>query len=150
MRTKIVDLAVDLITQFEGFCSIPYICPAGKRTIGYGEIMTPKDKRKKITKEEGKVFVRRRAEEIYEQLQKLLPFGLEENQYVALISFIYNIGIGAFEHSTLLKKMLNNSPNNLLRTEWMKWVHSNGKVLKGLTIRRAKEWNIFAGIENVN
>ena len=66
---------------------------------------------------------------------------LTQNQYDALVSFIFNVGCNAFLNSTLLKKMRN---NNYDANEILKWNKCKGKVSKGLTERRKREMRLFA------
>ena len=72
---------------------------------------------------------------------------INQNQFDALMSFIYNIGISAFLNSTLFKKALANQNDETIRNEFMRWNKAkvNGKmvVLKGLNNRRIAESNLY-------
>jgi lysozyme len=74
---------------------------------------------------------------------------LRQNQFDALVSFSYNVGLPAFRSSTLLKK-LNRDDYDGAAIEFHKWVKSGGKVLKGLVRRRASEALLFQGIDDLN
>ncbi len=67
---------------------------------------------------------------------------LKQNEFDALVSLVFNIGIGAFEESTLLRKL---NDNQDISAEWGRWTHQNGKVLAGLVNRRTAEWSMFSG-----
>jgi lysozyme len=68
---------------------------------------------------------------------------VNQNQYDALVSFVFNLGIGAFRKSTLLKKIQANPNDPAIRAEFMKWVNAGGKPLKGLITRRAAEADLY-------
>ncbi len=68
---------------------------------------------------------------------------LTTNQWSALVSFVYNIGVSAFQRSTLLKKVNANPSDPTIRDEFMKWNKANGAVLPGLTNRRRDEANLY-------
>ena len=67
---------------------------------------------------------------------------INKNQKIALLSFIYNVGVGAFERSTLLKKINYRDFDGAAR-EFEKWVFSKGKKLNGLVKRRKAEMEMF-------
>jgi len=68
---------------------------------------------------------------------------VNQNQFDALTSFAYNVGIGGFKKSTLLKLVKANANNPLIRNEFAKWNKAGGKVLKGLTNRRKEEADLY-------
>jgi lysozyme len=71
---------------------------------------------------------------------------LSENSFSALASFVYNIGIGAFERSTLLKK-LNSGDFQSAADQFLRWNHVNGISVRGLLRRRKLEREIFMADE---
>ena len=75
-------------------------------------------------------------------VHKLVKVPLNQNQFDALVSFIFNIGETQFSYSTLLKK-LNNKDYNSVPSELNRWVHGGGKKLPGLINRRRDEGNLF-------
>ena len=131
-----------LIEQFEGFSSEPYICPAGKPTIGFGSTFyedgTPvKMTDKPITKERARELVR-----WYCETQIKYPRDdLSNDQKAAICSLVYNIGQGAFDRSKCKKAIVAGDWNEAHR-QW-DWVTANGKLLPGLVIRRQKEKKLF-------
>lgn len=140
---------LDLIKNFEGFhrrlpdgTCIAYRCPANVLTLGYGCTKGIKP---------GMIWTEQQAQEAlakeligHEQaVLRLVSVDLNQNQFDALVSFAYNCGDGALEKSTLLKK-LNAGDYPGAQAEFMKWNKAAGKVLRGLSIRRAKEAALFA------
>lgn len=131
----------------EGLRLKAYICPAGKWTIGYGN--TFYEYGSKVKK--GDTISKNRAEELFEnilyqfskEVKSLLKTELNDNQFSALVSFSYNVGIGNFSKSTLLKLVNINPSNPSIKNEFIKWNKGGGKVLAGLTSRRAKESDIY-------
>lgn len=140
--------AVDLIKTFEGFRANAYLCPANVPTIGYGAITWGNGQRVKM----GEVISMATAEKLLmadlEKRSKVLQgLNLNQNQFDALLSFIYNLGIGAFRGSTLFRKVQQNPNDPTIRAEFMKWnkARVNGKLveLRGLTRRRDAEANLY-------
>lgn len=145
---KISENGLNLIKQFEGISLVPYLCPAGIPTIGYGN--TFYENMKKVTMQDESI-TRERADFLFNFLvttkfvsvvNRLVIVDLTQNQFDALVSFVYNIGSGNFEKSTLLKKV-NQSDFIGASLEFEKWNKANGKVLNGLTKRRLAEKELF-------
>lgn len=111
-------------------------------TIGYGE--TGPDIKP------GVVWTRQQAEERFavaiatriEAVDRLVKAPVTDNQRGALVSLVYNIGAAAFKSSTLLR-LLNDGKHSLAADQFPRWNKSNGKVLNGLTVRRAAERDLF-------
>lgn len=139
MRTS--DKGVDLIKEHEGFRAKAYRCPAGVWTIGYGHT---KDVRpgQMITREEGEIFLREDLK-IAENAVNRECSGLNQNQFDALVSFVFNCGEGNFKRSTLLKCVKANPRNPNIRYEFSKWVKSKGVSLPGLIRRRREEADLY-------
>ena len=139
---------IDLIKKFEGLFLKTYLCPAGVPTIGYGSTMWNDGKKvelgQKITLEGAEILL---MWELKNKANALHRLNLNQNQFDALMSFIYNIGISAFLNSTLFKKALVNQNDETIRNEFMRWNKAkvNGKmiVLKGLNNRRIAESNLY-------
>lgn len=146
------DRGIKLIMNCEGLRLTPYICPAGKPTIGYGTTVYPtkikvKMTDKAITKEQAYNFLLHDIIVTEKGLRKYLTKELNENQISALVSFAYNVGLGNFSKSTLLKK-INVSPNDTdIHEQFIRWVKitKNGKkeISNGLIIRRLKESKLY-------
>jgi len=143
---KIGEQGLKLIKKFEGLRLEAYVCPAGIWTIGYGSTfifgrrVEPNDI---ITEEEAEAALLDHLEcEVYPVLTALVHSELNQNQFDALCSFIYNLGKGAFEQSTLLRK-LNRKDYAGAAREFKRWVYAGGKKLEGLITRRAAEAALF-------
>lgn len=133
--------AIDLIKEFEGFRSKSYLCPAGKWTIGYGHTkgVKPNDVVDEKTAEK---YLIEDIEWAEDTINKYV-LNLNQNQFDALVSFVYNVGSGSFSRSTLLKKIKSN-PNDLsIRNEFMLWIYADGKPLNGLKKRRKMEADLY-------
>lgn len=131
-----------LIKTFEGYRSEAYLCPAGIPTIGYGHTsgVVMGDTCTRQEAEEFLIEDLRHAENIV-NAQNL---DLNQHQFDALVSFVYNVGSGNFQDSTLLKLLKQDArAYDTLEEEWKKWKHFNGRVLKGLARRRAAEWSLY-------
>ena len=132
---------ITLIKEFEGLRLKAYQCPGGVWTIGYGHTAGVKP---------GMVITKAQAEEYlkadliaFERYLNGLGLALNQNQFDALISLIYNIGIGNFQKSTLLRKARINANDNSIMDEFLRWVYSKGRVLPGLQRRRLREMKLY-------
>lgn len=150
---RLNDKGVNLIAEFEGFSDRPYYATneekeKGIATIGYGLTFYPDGKKvgandKPITKDTAKTYLEQVAEKFALQVSKLIKKEITQNQFSALVSLSYNIGISNFSKSTLLK-LVNNNPNDAnIAKEFLKWNKQAGKVLNGLTNRRIKESALY-------
>lgn len=131
---------VELVKAFEGFRGESYKCPAGVWTIGYGhtEDVQPGDK---MTEQCAKGLLREELTLFAAKVDKLVKKPTQ-NQFDALVSFAYNVGTGALSGSTLLKK--HNAGEYLeAQEQFLKWDKAAGKVLAGLTRRRAHEAALY-------
>ncbi len=133
--------AYELIKQFEGLRLEAYLCPAGIWTIGYGHTsgVSPNSF---ITIQEADEYLHRDVAAIEMQLNKL-NFSLRQCQWDAIVSFVFNVGIGNFKASTLLAKIRINPDDNSIIDEFLRWVYANGKVMRGLQKRRLTEMKLY-------
>lgn len=136
-----------LIQQFEGLKLKAYQDSVGIWTIGYGNITYPNGKKVKkgdtITREEAEIMFKNTANNFAIKVRKLIDVSLTQNQFNALVSLAYNIGLGAFEKSTLLK-LVNSSPNSpAIKDQFLRWKFAGGKEIKGLLNRRIKESEVY-------
>jgi lysozyme len=145
---RITESLIKIVEEEEGWSAVPYLCPAKKWTIGFGSTFwedgTPvKKDDKPIDKERGRMLVKAHfAREVEPALDSLVKVSLTQNQYDALADFVYNVGVGNFASSTLLKK-LNAKDYAGAANEFPKWNKGGGKVLNGLVRRRKKEQDLF-------
>lgn len=136
--------AIELIKKYEGFSARPYKCPAGVLTIGYGRTIDVRPY--EITTEEAEtVWLDKYVKTIADQILALVNVELSNNQICALIDFVYNLGIGNFKSSTLLRK-INQGDFSAAANELLRWNKAGGIVLKGLENRRIAERMLFLDI----
>ena len=138
---------IDLIKQFESFRAKPYLCSAGVPTIGYGTTVYPngikvKLSDQKITQQLAETFLQHHVNAIEKDVLSLVKMPLTQNQFDALVSFAYNVGLGAFRDSTLLK-LLNAGDIDNASKQFERWNKAGGKVSNGLTRRRNAEKALF-------
>lgn len=132
---------IALIKEFEGLRLKAYKCPGGVWTIGYGHTAGVKPGMV-ITKAQAKEYLK--ADLIaFERYLNGLGLALNQNQFDALVSFIYNVGTGNFSSSTLLRKVRANPQDNSIVDEFLRWVYSKGRVLPGLQRRRLAEMKLY-------
>ena len=133
---KASDLLIGKIKEFEGFSSTAYTCAGGVVTIGYGHTRGVRIT-DRCTRSEGERWLREDLAPI-EAYLNTIPEVDTQGKYDALCSFIYNLGLGNFKDSTLLKKIKAGAPVEEIQAQFKRWVYAGGKVLKGLVKRR--EW----------
>ena len=139
-----------LICMFEGFSAKPYLCSAKVPTIGYGNTYYLNGKKvtlldKPITELEAFEMFKTIADKFADKVSKLVTTPVDQNQFNALVSLAYNIGPANFQKSTLLRKVNFNQNDPSIRAEFLKWNKAGGQVLKGLTIRRKAEADLYFG-----
>lgn len=135
--------AIRLIAKLEGFRSNWYSCPSGVKTIGYGftaSVLT--DAEKKLTSMDRKTADRilgREVRKIQRDIRKVVTKKMTVNQEVAVISFVYNLGMTKFKKSTLLKRINDGSSDAVVSAEFNRWIYGGGRVITGLKNRRKTE-----------
>jgi len=133
----------DLIKQYEGCKLKAYKCPAGLWTISWGLTFYPDGTKVK----EGDVITQQQAEDYFNAIvddfakgvDVLVKSNVTANNFSAIVSFAFNVGMGNFRRSTLLRKVNANPKDPSIRAEFMKWTRANNVVLKGLVRRREAE-----------
>ncbi len=165
---KLNHAGYDLIMSHEGLKLQAYLCPAGKPTIGYGhtESVTMKHVRegRRITEHEAQAILSYDIDNAEEIVRKHVTRQLNENQFAALVSFVFNLGPGKEGVKDGFVTLKNGKPSSLLRhvnagqfhsaaKEFAKWttgVAPNGqrKEFPGLVKRRESERKLF--LEPVN
>lgn len=133
---------IDKIKEHEGLRLEAYLpTPNDVWTIGYGHTSTAK-KGMVISEEQAEALLRKDIAWVEDAINKNVVVPLNQNQYDALASLIYNIGAGAFSKSTLLR-LLNTGDYEGAANQFPRWNKQKGKVLKGLTRRREEERQLF-------
>jgi len=132
-----------LIKKYEGFSDKEYICPAGKPTIGYGHVILPSEHfPSTITKEEAETLLKKDLQPREKSLNILVKVSINQNQFDALMSLIYNIGVENFKQSTLLK-FINDKLFDKIPDQFRRWKYINKVVSKGLLNRREEEIKLW-------
>ena len=140
--------AINLAKRFEGFerkakrgveiTAIPYICPAGFWTIGYGHLCDPKHP--PVTEAEAEVYL---ASDLQTALAATLRYcpvlAIEsEGRLTAIVDFTFNLGAGRLQTSTL-RRRVNQRDWVAAELELRRWVYGGGRALPGLVARRDAE-----------
>lgn len=148
MITKIDNEGFALITKWEGLKLTPYLCSAGVPTIGYGSTRYANGTKvkltdKSITKGEAFTLFCDTIKTYEKAVFTLAPDEINQNQFNALVSFCYNLGVNALKNSTLLKKVNANLNDPKIADEFRKWVNVGGKKVEGLVNRREDEVKMY-------
>jgi len=128
-------LLLDLVKRFEGFSPVPYRCPAGYWTIGFGSLC--QESHPRITVEEGEAMLVRALEAYRRHALRLSP-ALEGRRLVAVIDFVYNLGPTRYAGSSF-RKHINAEAWEAAARSCLQWVYGGGRVLPGLVRRRQAE-----------
>lgn len=131
-----------LIKTYEGCKLTAYLCPAGKWTIGYGRTTNVK-KGDTCTQAQADAWLLQEYDAFERKVRALLKVPVTDNQLGALVSFAYNVGVGALASSTLLR-LLNAGDYKGAAAQFARWNKAAGSALAGLTKRRAAEAALFA------
>lgn len=139
-----LEVACRLCSRFEGCILSPYLCPAGVPTIGYGTTVYPNGVAVQltdpaITKEHARSLL------LWWIKNKCMPVALRlcpgidsPNRLAAISDFLYNLGRGALQSSTL-RKRINEGRWEEVPTELRKWINAAGRPMRGLIFRREAE-----------
>lgn len=138
---------LDFIKRKEGYYSKAYLCPAGVWTLGWGSIRwdakTPVKKGDVCTPDQAEKLLLREVQRVEDAIDATIRVPLTPGQYDCLVSIFYNIGIGwltgkGHQQATFVK-LLNKGQYDKVPSEILKFCRANGKVIKGLQIRRQEE-----------
>lgn len=141
MSRHISDEGLSKIKQYEGKRLKAYKDVGGVWTIGYGNIRHAKPNME-ISDQQADAFLREDIATFEQAVERLVKVPLNDNQFAALVSFSFNVGAGALEKSTLLKK-LNAGDYECVPNELLKWNKVQGKAITGLTNRRNAEGGLW-------
>ncbi len=139
--------AIAIIKRFEGCRLQAYPDVGGVWTIGYGYTGPEVVKGLVISQLDADSLLTKDLYEFESGVNNLVKVTLSQQKLAALISFAYNLGLGALTSSSLLKAV-NASQFDVAADKFLKWDHVNGKVIKGLTARRAAERALFLSVDN--
>lgn len=139
---KISEQGLQLIKHFEGFRNKAYQDIVGVWTIGYGCTHGVKAGMT-IIQEQGEAMLMRELNQFERAVDRLVIVDLNQNQFDALVSFAYNLGVGSLQTSTLLKR-LNAGDYVAVPAQMLRWNKAGVKEAAGLTRRREAEGVLFA------
>jgi len=133
---------LDLLRQFEQFRSAPYKDQGGKLTIGYGHLIKTGESFTVLTQTQANALLAKDVALAEAALRRRVKVELNENQYAAVVCWIFNLGEGNLQQSTLLLKLnalaFDDVPGEILR-----WHRVDNKPSRGLIRRRAAEAMLF-------
>lgn len=145
MRTS--KAGVDLIKQWEGFRATMYYDAAGKPTIGYGTLIDTAAEQHllsaTITAEQAEELLRRDLVPFEQAVNDAITVPLAQNQFDALVSFVYNVGPGAFRTGLLPRLINQRSQAEAISGKWREYRMAGGQVLQGLVRRRRAELQLY-------
>lgn len=151
MQYSINKQGLDLIKHFEALKLEAYQDSVGIWTIGWGHTSGQDGtvyEGQVITQEEAEVLLKKDLMHFEARVKELVSVPINENQFSALVSFAFNVGIGNLKSSTLLKHLNTQDEFNASK-EFVKWSKAGGTRLKGLVRRRVSERNLFCSFNRV-
>lgn len=138
---------IELVKRFEGLRLKAYRCPSDVWTIGYGHTAAAGPPRvppgMMITEAEAEAILQHDLTDVAARVRALIDVALTDHQFSALVSFVFNVGIGAFRKSSVLARV-NAGRFDEVPARLALWVRGGGKVLPGLVRRRAAEGALWA------
>jgi lysozyme len=139
------DYAIKLIKKWEVFKNKTYLCPSGKKTIGYGTRIEYHPELRNTTISEPKAIQILKDDlnkNVVTAINKFVKVPLKQNEFDALVSLIYNIGRKAFVNSKLLND-INSGNLSSLKKNWSEFRKDNNGISNGLVNRRSEEINLY-------
>lgn len=134
---------IELIKRFEGLRLRRYLDAVGKPTIGYGHLILPHEKFDAPLTAAGAESLLKKDLRSHElALRKLVRVNITQQQFDALMGFVFNLGPGRLQSSTLLR-CLNAGQFQRAADQFLVWNKAGGKPLAGLTKRRQAERKLF-------
>jgi len=139
---------IALIKHHEGVRNKPYRCPAGLWTVGVGHLIgdgkqLPDAYNKTFTSTEIDGILKTDLRRFELGVNKLLPnVPLKQNEFDALVSFCFNLGLGCFQRSTIRQALLRGNKEKAMES-LVKYCRAGGKILRGLQTRRLDEKALF-------
>ena len=138
---------VDLIKKWEGFRSTMYLDAVGKPTIGYGTLIDKPEEQylrtATITAQEAETLLRRDLVPFEKAINDTITVHLAQNQFDALVSFVYNLGPGALRNGSLPRLINGRADALAISSKWREYTRAGGQVLTGLVRRRRDELALY-------
>ena len=143
---KLSDNGYNFISSMEGVRTKAYKDSVGIWTVGIGFITVDGQKVNEnttLTTEQIKIQFTKQIATYENAVNNSVTSQINQNQFDALVSFTFNLGTGSLKSSTLLKKVNVNPADPSITTEFSKWNKAGGRVIDGLTKRRAAEAKLY-------
>lgn len=140
---KISAAGVKMIAGFEGYESAPYTDSVGVWTIGYGHTEGVSSRSKPLTQAQARALLQHDLDKTYAPPVTALGLPLNQHQFDALVSAVYNLGPGILSSSSTLGKALRARNWKLAADALLLYDHAGGRVLPGLRTRREAERKLF-------
>ena len=137
---------IDLIKSFETLRLKAYKAVSTERyfTIGYGHYGEEVSPDMEITEAEAEQLLKEDLADVERAVSNSTAgWNLKQCQFDALVSLAFNVGVDAFRNSTLLRLIKRGASEDVIRSEFGRWCHSGGRVLKGLQRRRQAEADMY-------
>ena len=144
---KTSEVGLNLIKHYEGYKTKPYRCPAGLWTVGYGHVINdgrvlPANCNRVFLKSEIDALLTTDLKRFERGVTMYCPVQLTQNQFDALISFSFNLGLGTLQRSKV-RQRINRHYIFGAGEVLLKYNTARGKVLKGLDLRRKDEYALL-------
>lgn len=143
-KMNIKESLFDFLKQEEGYKKVVYKDQAGFATVGVGHKVLPNDNLRigdRVDDNRIKDFLMKDLERAAKAVTDSVEYQLSPNQFAALVSLVFNIGVGAFKNSTLLKLLNSGADKDSIKKAWLAWNKAGGKPI--LTGRRIREFEKF-------
>ena len=148
---KVSNAGIQLIKHHEGVRYKPYKCPANLYTVGVGHLIgdgksLPREWDKTFTQDEVNGILKSDLRRFELGISKMLPnVPLRQQEFDAILSFCFNLGLGCFQRSTIRQALLRGDKEQAMES-LVKYCRAGGKILKGLQNRRLDEKRLFVGV----
>jgi GH24 family phage-related lysozyme (muramidase) len=140
---RLSEAGLSLIKEFEGLQLTAYKCAASVWTIGYGHTGPDVEEGQQITEQQADRLLLQDCESSQQCVSSFVHVPLNQYEYDALVSFVFNVGPTAFINSTLCKLLLSGTERSIVASEFSRWVKAGTKILPGLVRRRTAEKELF-------
>lgn len=139
---RINEAGLSLIKSFEGCRLLAYQDQKGIWTVGVGHVGPEVEPGLEITPEEADELLQADLSKAERAVENWVSQPLTDNQFGALVAFVFNVGPGNFAKSTLLR-CLNEGDYSGAAAQFLRWVYVGQEISQGLVRRRQAEMKLF-------